>query len=271
MSAARVLKAVVVDDEIDARNLVIGMLREHPDVEFLGQASNGVSAIELIRRVRPDLVFLDVQMPDIDGFEVIRRLEVERMPHIIFVTAYDEFAINAFEVNALDYLLKPFSRKRFIRALDRTRQAIHRDEAQTLAERLKDILQGGDLSRRQANEAAQTNGYVKELTVSTGSRLYTLKIADVDVIESADHYVKLHSQGRSYMIHESISGLEAKLDPAEFTRIHRTKIVRITAIREIVRDGDRAFFIVLTDGGRHRISRSQLGKLPKLVPPTPRQ
>lgn len=269
MSVSRVLKAVVVDDEIDARNLVIGMLREEKDIEFLGQASNGISAVKLIGRLRPDLVFLDVQMPDIDGFEVIRRLKPERMPHIIFVTAYDEFAINAFEVNALDYLLKPFSRKRFTRSLDRARKAIHRDEAQTLAELLKELLQEGELSRGVANQTKKKSSFLRELAVSTGNRLYTLNITDVDLIESADHYVKLHCRGRSYMIHESISALEAKLDPAQFTRIHRTKIVRIAAIKEIVRDGDRAFFIELSSGGRHRISRSQLSKLPTLVPRTP--
>ena len=268
MNSKASLKAVVIDDEIGARELITGILAEDSEIKVIGEASNGRTAVETICKLKPNIVFLDIQMPDFDGFEVIRRLRLAPMPLVIFVTAYDTYAISAFEVNAVDYLLKPFSRKRFAQAVQRAKDAVRKDQVQLLTDKLMNLVRAEGLDKSNLDTDTASGPYIDEVTVQTSNRLYSLKLSDVDLIESADHYVKLISDGRSFMIHESISGLEGKLDPSLFTRIHRTKIVRVAAVKEIIRGGDRAYFIVLKDGSRHRISRSQLDKLPRLVPRT---
>ena len=271
MADPRQIRAIIVDDEVHARELLAGLLADDKEITVVAQCKNGKSAIEAIQQFKSDIVFLDIQMPDFDGFEVLRRLPTKTLPHIVFVTAFDAYAIEAFEVNALDYLLKPFSKKRFARTMERAKAAIKTNEVHILTGRLVRLIQQNDFGKqlRVELDTSLKQQYLTEVTVSVANRFFNLSLQKVDLIESADHYIKLHSAGRTYLIHDSISSIETKLDPALFSRIHRTKIVRVKAIKEIQRTGDRAFHIVLVDGSRHRISRGQLEKLPRLVPPTP--
>lgn len=203
------LPVLIVDDERICRGGILRLLAADPEIEIAGECANGLDAVAAIRGQRPGLVFLDIQMPEMDGFEVLRALAPEETPAVIFVTAYDQYAIQAFEVNALDYLLKPFSDERFARALARAKAA----PRQSLA----GLLEGGPRPMR--------------FVVRSGGRARFIDVADVDWIESAENYVCLHAGAESGLLRETMNSLEARLQ--QFVRIHRTLLVNSSHIREI--------------------------------------
>lgn len=239
------IRTLIVDDEPLARDRVKRFLRDEADVEIIGECGDGTDAIETIKAERPDLVFLDVQMPERNGFDVVKALG-RRLPTIVFVTAYDKYALQAFEVHALDYLLKPYNRERIKRALARAREHIEGRRLGNLDERLNSLI--ADLRSEKK--------FLERLVVKSVGRVFFLKVDEIDWIEAAGNYVKLHVGRESHMIRETMNGIEAKLDPEKFLRIHRSAVVNIDRIRELhpMFSGDYA--VILTNGTELALSRN---------------
>jgi two-component system, LytTR family, response regulator len=248
-------RVLIVDDEPLAREGVRIHLEDQSDFEVVGEAGNGEEAVAAIRELRPDVVFLDIQMPGLDGFGVLTALAGETLPQIVFVTAYDQFALQAFEAHALDYLLKPFDEERFLRSLDRVRHQLRSHRRGDLEDRLVSLLEElGDRPR-----------YLERFVVRAGGKILILRAEDVDWIEAAANYVKLHVGGRVYLMRETMTRLEQSLDSSHFVRIHRSTIVRVDRIRmlEPLFQGD--YVVVLQDGARLPTSRTYRDNLQELL------
>jgi two-component system LytT family response regulator len=248
------INVLITDDEPLAREGMRLLLEHEADVKVVGEADDGVIALEQIRALQPDLVFLDIQMPSLDGFEVLRRIEPDHAPTIIFVTAHDHYAVAAFEVGAVDYLLKPFSDDRFQVALQRARQSLNRDDG-LLGHR--DPLKTFEAVRRTGPPPA----YPRWLTVKRGRRVRLIKVDEIDWIDSASNYVQLHVQDQTHLIRITMAELETRLDPQMFVRIHRTTIVNVDRLQEInlLQEGDVA--VTLRDGKVLRTSRGFRSRL----------
>ena len=254
MTDARKIRAIVVDDELLARRHIKQMLGHSPDVEVICDCSNGREAIAAIKQLAPDLVFLDVQMPEVDGFAVLEAIGPDQMPLVIFVTAYDQYALEAFEVNALDYLLKPFDRKRFDKALQRAKARL-RFERSEINHRALAILE----------ELKAQSNHTERLLIKSGGRAFFLKVDEIDWIEAEGKYVRLHAGRESYLLREAISSLEAQLDPKRFPRIHRSTIVNIERIRELQVLFNNEYHVILHDGTELTLSHSYRKKLGELL------
>ncbi len=243
------IRTLIVDDEPLARQRLRQLLDADPDIAVLGESGDGEQALADVRELRPDLVFLDVQMPLLDGFGVLHGLaearDVTPLPVVIFVTAHDRYALKAFEVHALDYLLKPFDKTRFTTALARAKTQL-RQGAAALDQRLHDLLQSA-LGRRHGPE---------RLMVKSGGRIYFVRVADIDWIEAAGNYVRLHVGKDDHLLRESLTALEKKLDASRFVRVHRSTIVNIDRIREIQPAFNADYVIILEGGKELALSRS---------------
>jgi two-component system LytT family response regulator len=251
------IKTLIVDDEPIARSNLRALLRGHADVELVGEAGSGAQAIKLIQADPPDLLFLDVQMPEMNGFEVLKRIDLARLPAVIFVTAYDQYALRAFEVQALDYLLKPFDDERFAQALDRARRHIEQREAAGLKQRLLALLEG------EAKTSAPL-AYEEKFLIKSASRVFFVKAEEIDWIEAADYYVCLHVGGQSHLLRETMAEMEAKLDPARFCRIHRSTIVNLQRIREVQSHGGE-YVVMLANNTALRLSRSRKEQIEQIL------
>jgi two-component system, LytTR family, response regulator len=238
------VRALIVDDEPLARRGVALRLEKFQDVEIVGECADGSSAVECILELTPDVVFLDVQMPGMDGFEVLRSLPRENLPSVIFLTAYEQHALRAFEVHALDYLLKPVNDDRFREAVQRAREAGSSDSRTRAAERILEMLE------------RNSDKYVSRFPVRVGSRIQLVRAEEIDWIAAAGDYAELHGGGRSHLLRETMNSLEQKLDPSQFLRIHRSKIVRAQCIRELQLIDNREYLVKLSDGSEHRSSRT---------------
>ena len=245
------MRALIVDDEPLARRGVALRLKKFRDVEVVGECGDGSSAVEKILELSPDVVFLDVQMPGMDGFEVLRALPKEDLPGIIFLTAYEQHALRAFEVHALDYLLKPVDDERFGNALQRARQRTNHDSKLQMAERVLRLLE--------ENSAR----YVSRFPVRIGSRIQVVLTDDINWIAAAGDYAELHTAHHCQLLRETMNSLEQKLDPSQFLRIHRSRIVRMGCIRELLAIDNREYLVKLSDGSEHRSSRSYAERLEK--------
>lgn len=243
------MRILIVDDEPLGRRAVRQLLLAHRDCEVVGEARNGREAIRLIRDLKPDLVFLDVQMPEVDGFEVLRALAPASLPWVIFVTAYDEFAVRAFEANALDYLVKPLNEARFEDALRKVRERSRSKEAIELSRRLSALLVAENFSPEPQTGAA------KRLMVGTGEGALILDISEVDWISAEDYYVAIHSAGHKYLVRESLSSLEVRLDNSQFLRVHRKVIVNLAQIHKAVSRFEDGSFLILRNGDKVPVSR----------------
>jgi two-component system LytT family response regulator len=244
-----VIRALLVDDEALVRRGIRAFLASEPDLVVIGECGNGLEAVDAIRAERPNLVFLDVQMPELDGLGVIDALdEEERPPALVFVTAYDAYALRAFEVHAVDYLLKPFDERRFRTALGRARQRLASTGTgpPPADPRLESLLR----------ELRPAPAYVDRLLVRTGNRLVPVRVAGIDWIEAADNYVRLHVGPERYALRETIRSLEARLDPRRFARVHRSTIVNLDRVREVrpLPSGDCT--LILTGSTELMLSRS---------------
>jgi two-component system, LytTR family, response regulator len=273
------IRAVIVDDEPLARRRIRSLLEEAEDVEVLAECANGREAIRAIGESPPDLLFLDIQMPELDGFDVLRSIGVGRVPVVIFVTAYDQFALRAFEAHALDYLLKPFDDERFEAALQRARERIHQQQGGDLDRRLRALLEGmrGDPGNRQDHgdrqepEARQNSGdrqdrgYLQRLVVPSGQRSVFVRTEEIDWIEAERNYIRLHASGRSYLLRENLSRIESALDPAAFCRIHRSTIVNIDRIQAVESLFRGEYLVLLHDGTKLTSGRSYRGNLHHLM------
>jgi two-component system LytT family response regulator len=246
------LRVLVVDDEPIARRRLKAILREEPDVEVVGECEDGEGALEAARRLTPDLLFLDVQMPGLDGFEVVEALGPGSRPAVIFVTAYDQYAVKAFEVHAVDYVLKPFERVRVRAALDRAR-ALATGEGE-LGRRLRALVADLGASRP-----------LRRLMVRAGGRVYFVRTEEIGWVEAAGHYVTLHAGRESHLVRETLAGLEARLDPQRFARIHRSTIVSLEHVRELQPSFHGEYVVVLRDGTRLQCSRTYADRLQRAL------
>jgi two-component system LytT family response regulator len=241
------IRALVVDDEPLARESVRRFLRAHPDVQIVGECGDGKSAVTAIRNHSPDLVFLDIQMAEMDGFAVLHNIGVERMPATIFVTAYDQYAVRAFEENVLDYLLKPFGRARFERALARVRERIARPGGRDTVERIL----------RAVESIAGRHTCLNRVPVPENGRIVYVRVEDIEWIEAAGNYARLHVGARCHDVRETLTALEGKLDPNEFVRIHRSTIVNLRHVKEVHPWFHGYHLVVLANGQKLRMSRYQ--------------
>jgi two-component system LytT family response regulator len=240
------IRVLVVDDELPARQRLIDLLRRDSRVKTVLEAADGPSAVEMIQDQRPDLVFLDVQMPELDGLGVIEKVQAERMPLTIFVTAYDRHAIRAFEANALDYLLKPFSDERLEAAMTRARTRL--DE--------RNIREFGNSVLRMVSVGAVTERPLDRLVVKSGGTTRFIRVADIDWIEGAGIYVNLHVAGKELLYRAALNELAEKLDPLQFVRIHRSAIININSVVQLEPISHGEFEVVLKNGARSRVSRT---------------
>lgn len=246
-------RAIVVDDEPLARERLVNLLHAEPDVEVVGEAGDGRAAVELIRSEKPSLAFLDVQMPELDGFGVVSALKDDERPAIVFVTAYDKFALKAFEVHAVDYLLKPFDKQRFQIALRRALDQLARKQPTQIQEQLSALL--ADLRPRQQG--------TERIAVKSEGRVVFVNVPDIDWVEAADNYVALHVGKESHLLRETMTSLEARL-PKPFLRISRSTIVNTDRIKELqpLFHGDYA--VILKDGTKLTLTRGYRDKLQEL-------
>jgi two-component system, LytTR family, response regulator len=240
------MTVLLVDDEPVARRRLRRLLRNHTDVAVTGECGDGASAVDAVRRLAPDVVLLDVQMPELDGFGVLQALPADRLPEIIFITAHDRYAVRAFDVHAVDYLLKPVDGERLAEAIGRARERLAARRAAPADPRLLALL--ADL--------ASPRKYLTRLPVRIDGRIVVVALADVDWIGAADNYVTLHASGREYLLRDTMGRLERELDPQRFVRIHRSTIVQIDRIRELVPDFHGDFTVRLGDGTTLALSRS---------------
>jgi two-component system, LytTR family, response regulator len=245
------IRTLVVDDEPMARERILGLLAQETDVEVIGQCADGVQAVSAIQRLSPELVFLDVQMPAVDGFGVIKQVGADKMPMVVFVTAYDEYALQAFEVHALDYLLKPFGRDRLQQCLDHARHQRDRHRAGELGKSLLALVQ--DFKPEQKKQ--------DRLVVKSGGRVFFVRTEDIDWIEASGNYVRLHLKEQSYLFRETMNQMESRLDPQRFFRIHRSRIVNTERIKELQPWFNGEYVVVLHNGMQLRLSRSYREKL----------
>jgi two-component system, LytTR family, response regulator len=239
------IRTLIVDDEPVARARVLSLLEEEPDIEVVGECASAAQAVALIAETSPDLMFLDVQMPEMDGFEVARALGPERMPAVVFVTAFDQYALRAFEIHALDYLLKPFSTQRFKSAPSHARDHLSQRQATTLGRQVLALLP--EIHRREHA--------VDRLVVKSSGRVHFIRTADIDWCEAAGNYVCLHVGGQSHLLRETMSRLESQLDPQRFVRIHRCTIVNVDRIQELRSSFGGEHVVLLLGGTRLTLSR----------------
>jgi two-component system, LytTR family, response regulator len=252
------IRTFIVDDEPLARERLRSLLEAEPEIEVVAECSDGAEALALANKERPDLIFLDVQMPELDGFGVIAGLEIEPLPAVIFVTAYDRFALKAFEVHALDYLLKPFDRERFQKALERARQLVQQRQTGDLSRRLSSLLT--DLKAEKSEPK-----FLDRLAVKTEGRVLFFKIDDIDWIEAADNYVSVHIGNEEHLHRETMAALEGKLPPTRFLRISRSTIVNIERIKEMQPMFHGDYVVILKNGARLNLSRNYRDKLNHLL------
>jgi two-component system LytT family response regulator len=239
------ISLILVDDEVPARARLRRLLAAHGDVEIVGECGDGASAVQAIEAATPDLVLLDIQMPELDGFDVLQALEMPRLPEIIFVSAFDQYALRAFRVHALDYVLKPVEAERLSEALDHARVRL-RDRRSTADPALAGLLQ----------ELTKDRPYLSRVPVRSEGRVRVVDLADVDWIGAADNYVALHAGGREYLVRDTIAGFEQRLDPRHFVRIHRSTIVRLDRIVELVPDLHGDYQVRLKGGATLALSRT---------------
>lgn len=250
---ARRVRAIIVDDEPLARDCVRHALRGEPDVEVVAECADGDAAVQAIIRHDPDLVFLDIQMPGMSGFDVIGVVGVDRMPPVVFVTAYDEHAIRAFDVHALDYVLKPFDDARFSEAVQHARRFLEAGADAELRERIRGLI-----AERRGNG---DDGWTTRIMVRIRDRIRIVHVDEVDWFESAGNYVRIRAGRETFLIRRTLASLAETLDPARFVRIHRTTIVNLDRIRELRPAAGGDYVAILEDGSERRVSRAYRDRL----------
>jgi len=260
------IRTLIVDDEPMARRTLRDLLQADPDVEIIGECSNGLEAVAFINSQPPDLLFLDIQMPGLNGFEALAQTEPGSIPAIIFVTAFDQYALKAFEVHALDYLLKPFNDKRFAEALRQAKSHIELKEINQISRSLLNLLgtQAGN-EPAAALSTASTKTFLTRFMIKADGRVVFIKASDVDWIAADDYFIKLHVRGRTHLLRMSLNELEEKLDPKAFLRIHRSSIVNFDSVRELQQTPSGEYVVVLKNGTELKLSRGRRERLEQLL------
>ncbi len=240
------VKTIIVDDEPLARERISQLLGKDSDFEIVSECADGLAAISAINECQPDLIFLDVEMPEISGFDVLRELDAERMPAIVFVTAFDQYTIQAFDANAVDYLLKPFSEERFRQAVSRARQHLQLKSGNDYGQRLLRLFDHFSLNK----------GFLERLIVSHKNRLILIPVSDVDWIESYGNYLKIHTGDKTYLLRQTMKNLETRINPEKFLRIHRATLVNLDRIKELQPMFGRQYAVILRDDTELTLSRN---------------
>jgi two-component system LytT family response regulator len=248
------LRVLIADDEAPARRVLTRLLAAQPNLRVVAECGDGLGTVECIRAERPELVFLDVKMPELDGFEVIERVGVAAMPPVVFITAFDHFAIRAFDVHALDYLVKPFSDARFEATLERARRRLAEVDAPRLAAELRALLEAHRVEPERAAPA-------QRFLVKLGNRTSIIAADEIDWIEAQGYYVMLHVGGAAHLHRQAIRSLEVELDPRAFARIDRSVIVNLARVRELRRRSDGGWVVRLADGTELAVSRRRREQL----------
>jgi len=247
----QMIRAVIVDDEVLARRVLKSLLKNKPNIELVGECRSGMEALEIIRQEKPDLVFLDIQMPEMNGFQVIEALNPEEIPEIIFVTAYDQFAVKAFEIHAIDYLLKPFDDERFEKSLERAQLHISQNKENHLKRQLMDFL------NQWREKDPSSESAPERIPVKDHDRISFVAIREIDWIEASDQYVTLHCDKKSYLLRETMNELEARLSSKYFFRIHRSSLVNLQSVKELRVNKQGECHAVLRDGSLLKVSRTK--------------
>ena len=245
------IQTLIVDDMLLARERISMLLDTDPEIEIVGECADGDDAVQALKSLKPDLVFLDVQMPALDGFGVIEQIGIEQMPVVVFVTAYDEFAIKAFEVSALDYLLKPFEEQQLRRAVKRAKGEIKKRQANNLNDHLRQLL----------TAVKPETKYLNRIVVKSAAQTILVQTEDIDWIGAAGNYLELHVGKETYLIRERISRIEQKLDPKKFARIHRSTIINLDRVKTLHHLFNGDHLIILGDDTKLNMSRAFYGKL----------
>lgn len=243
------IKILVTDDEPPARKKLISFLKDGQSNFVIDEASNGLEAVEQINEVKPDLIFLDIQMPGMNGFEVIEQIGIDKMPAVIFVTAYDQYALDAFEVNAVDYLLKPFDKNRFMKSLQKGLEKINLHK--TREKELTNIL----------NEINRRKKFAERFLVNHASKYFFIQCEEIIYISSEEKYVSLHTKNGTFLLRETMNNMEEKLNPEKFTRIHRSSIVNISQIQEMQPWSHGDYVVILKNGEKINMSRRYKDRL----------
>ena len=241
------MRTVIVDDEPLARERIESLLGSEADVEIVGRFGDAQQAAEEIAALAPDLLFLDIQMQELDGFGLLELLGGSRPPAVVFVTAFEQYAVKAFEVHAFDYLLKPFSRERFYEALEHARESLRRGRESSLSDRLASLVEDLKAGERR---------YVERLLVKTGGRFVFIKVDQIDWVETSGNYLRLHCGSDEHLIRETMTGLEAKLDPDRFLRIHRFTLVNVERIKQVEPFFHGDYIVTLQNGKELTLSAS---------------
>lgn len=250
------IRAIIVDDEPLAREKVQLFSSSVPDLEIVDVCANGIEAIASVKKKSPDLIFLDIQMPEMSGFEVVEKINTKNLPGIIFVTAYDEFALRAFELHALDYLLKPFNRDRFLSAVDHARETLRSSEqSEITAEQIRTMV----------STLHKKENPLDRIIVKTNGRIIFLKLSDIDWIEAAGNYVKVHVGTETHLIRETMNKLEAGLHKETFVRIHRSTIINIDKVKELQTWFNGEYKVILTSNAQLILSRGYRDSLDRII------
>ncbi len=249
------IRCLVVDDEPLGRERIVSLLHALPDAQVVGESDTGSAAIAAISELSPDLLFLDVQMPEVDGFGVLASLPKEKVPAVIFVTAYDEYALKAFEVHAQDYLLKPFDPDRFYSAFARVAERIKSNRASGTNPRLLALLD--DIERDRPRRS--------RIAIRSGGSVFFLPVEEIDWLEAADNYVRIHARGETHVVRQTLQRLEDTLAPTTFVRIHRSSIVNVGRIKEIQPWFGGEYVVLMRDGAKLHTSRRYRARLEQLM------
>lgn len=262
------IRTLVIDDEPLAREGIVAMLAGDPEVDVIGTCADGQSALNAIRAQRPDLVFLDIQMPKRDGFEVLVELKREERPVVIFITAYDKYAIRAFELSAIDYLLKPFRDARFFAALAKAKKEVRQARGSDLSQKVDQLLgymqaMGG--AKPAASVPATAGDTTDRVVLKTGSDIVFLRTGDIIWVESQADFIKVHTVGAAQLVRETLQSLEGRLDPAKFLRIHRSSLVNLEHVRKVTPALYGDYTVLMSDDTKLRLSRKNRAKLKQLI------
>jgi two-component system LytT family response regulator len=248
------ISTLIVDDEPLGRDLVRHMLSCHPEFQIVAECGDGEKAAAALKRHAPQLVFLDIRMPQLDGMSLLQRLDPAAQPIVVFITAHDAYAIKAFEAHAFDYLLKPFDQERFDQTIARVRARIQQIEAAAIGQSVRQLLSGHEAVTTPALKSP-----LDRIVVRESGRVYFVEVSDIEWLEASGNYVALHvAGGKSHLVHDTMVALEAKLDPALFVRIHRSTIVRVERIKELLPHFNGEYIVVLKDNVRLKLSRTFL-------------
>ena len=256
------IRTLIVDDEPLARETIEMLLKPRIDIDIVGMCKDGEEAIDVIRTEKPELVFLDIQMPGKNGFEVVEAIGIDQMPVIIFATAYDEYALQAFEANALDYLLKPFDDERFERALNRAINQIQKNEIGVIRRQIQNLVQSNTQDKI---DSKPDKKFVSRMMIKERDSMFFIKTEDIDWVEAAGDYVSIHIGSRTHLIRETMAGMEKKLDDQQFVRIHRSTIINLERIKEFKPYFHGDYMVYLDIGKELRVSRRYWSRVEKAL------